>query len=724
MRNLKLLSALGMICALQFASAGSITDIKISKINNEEQVLQVTFDSPAPVANSFATANPPRVAFDFSNTSVKLANPQVALDNPLVRSATAVSAGSRARLVLNLNRNASYSSEANGNTLLIRLSGNPENVAQNATPVARVSASQIAAPQTYPNNADTRIDFRRGSSGEGRIEINLPANNVPVDVRREGGNLVVDLIGVPLPRSQERKLDVNDFGTPVSKIAAWNKGKNGHITIQPNGSWDFSSYQTDNKLIVEIKRPSANQASTSGGRPNTGVLTDGGINLGAGQRGDPAGINTPKIYKGEKLSLNFQNIEIRTVLQVIAEFTKLNIVTSDSVTGNITLRLQDVPWDQALDLILETKGLGQRRQGNVIRIAPNTELLADDTAKLEALQKLQGLEPIESETFQLRYKKVEEFKEVLDSASNAGSGGSGDKSATLLSDRGSALIDPRNNILIINDTRSVIEKIRHLVEQLDTPMKQVLIESRIVEANDNFVRDLGVKLGFAKDSKNASVAGTYSDAMNNFNLAQGYTADGTRLISPAVNLPAAGATSSIAVFSKFAGGVIALELSAMQTENKGKIISSPRLLTADRMEASIKEGEEIPYQEATSSGATSTTFKEAVLSMTVKPQITPDGNIIMDIKVTKNSVVSVITGALSVKEINTQVMVENGGTVVIGGIYVQESREEANKVPYLSSIPVLGALFRENKKTNTRRELLVFLTPRLVDSSSMLQSRF
>lgn len=723
MRNLKLLSALGMICALQFASAGSITDIKISKINNEEQVLQVTFDSPAPVANSFATANPPRVAFDFSDTSVKLANPQVALDNPLVRSATAVSTGSRARLVLNLNRNASYSSEASGNTLLIRLSGNPETVAQNATPVARVSASQIAAPQTYQNNANTRIDFRRGSSGEGRIEINLPANNVPVDVRREGGNLVVDLIGVQLPRSQERKLDVNDFGTPVSKIDAWNKGKNGHITIQPSGSWDFSSYQTDNKLIVEVKRPSAGQTTASGVGQNTGVLANGGINLGAGQRGDPLGINTPKVYKGEKLSLNFQNIEIRTVLQVIAEFTKLNIVTSDSVTGNITLRLQDVPWDQALDLILETKGLGQRRQGNVIRIAPNTELLADDTAKLEAIQKLQGLEPIESETFQLRYKKVEEFKAVLDSAANGGSSGKNGSDSTVFSDRGSYMIDPRTNILIVNDTRGVIEKIRGLVEQLDSPLKQVLIESRIVEANDNFVRDLGVKIGFANNSKNSSVAGTYSDAINNWNVSHGL-ADGSNLVNPGVNLPAAAATSSIAVFSRLAGGMIALELSAMQTENKGKIVSSPRLITADRMEASIKEGEEIPYQEATSSGATSTTFKEAVLSMTVKPQITPDGNIIMDVKVTKNSVVSVITGALSVKEVNTQVMVENGGTVVIGGIYVQESREEASKVPYLSSIPVLGALFRENKKTNTRRELLVFLTPRLVDSSSMLQNRF
>ena len=718
MQNLKLLSAFGMICALQFTHAGSITDIKISKINNEEQVLQVTFDGPAPVANSFATANPPRVAFDFSDTSVKLANSQVALDNPLVRSATAVATGSRARLVLNLNRNASYSSEASGNTLQIRLSSNPEATAQNATPVARVSASQIAAPQTYQNSSNTRIDFRRGSNGEGRIEINLPASNVPVDVRREGKNLVADLVGVQLPRSQERKLDVNDFGTPVSKIDAWNKGKNGHIVIQPSGAWDFSSYQTDNKLIIEVKRPTAAQVASTGG--GNGQLAGGGINLGAGKRGDPLGLNANKVYKGEKLSLNFQNIEIRTVLQVIAEFTKLNIVTSDSVTGNITLRLQDVPWDQALDLILETKGLGQRRQGNVIRIAPNSELLADDTAKLEAYQKLQGLEPIESETFQLRYKKVEEFKEVLDSSKNSGSGKNSD--ASLLSDRGSALIDPRNNILIINDTRSVIEKIRNLVDQLDTPLKQVLIEARVVEANDNFARDLGVKLGFMKNGGDTSVGSDFNNVIDNYRESR--TQGGEVTIGPNVNLPAAAATSSIAVLTKLAGGFIDLELTAMQKEERGKVISSPRLLTADRMEASIKEGQEIPYQEATSSGATSTTFKEAVLGMNVKPQITPDGNIIMDVKITKNSVVENGNGAMTVREVNTQVMVENGGTVVIGGIYVQEDSETSARVPYLSNIPVLGALFRENAKSNRRRELLVFLTPRLVDSASMLQTRY
>lgn len=717
MRHLKLLSVLGIACILHTANAGSITDIKISKINNEEQVLQVTFDGPAPVANSFATANPPRVAFDFSDTSVKLSSPQVTLDNPLVRSATAVATGSRARLVLNLNRNASYSSEPSGNTLLIRLNGNPEATAQSSTPVARVAASQMAAPQAYANASNTRIEFHRGSSGEGRIEINLPASNVPVDVRRDGGNLVVDLVGVQLPRSQERKLDVNDFGTPVSKIDARNRGKNGHIVVQPTGAWDFSSYQTDNKLIVEVKRPTTQTANNTQG----GTLTSGGVNLSAGQKGDPYGINTPKVYKGEKLSLNFQNIEIRTVLQVIAEFTKLNIVTSDSVTGNITLRLQDVPWDQALDLILETKGLGQRRQNNVIRIAPNAELLADDTAKLEAIQKLQGLEPIVSETFTLRYKKVEEFKEVLDSASNSGSSSGGSDSASLLSNRGSALIDPRNNILIINDTQTVINKIRALVEQLDTPLKQVLIEARVVEANDNFARDLGVKLGFANVSKNSSVASNYDDAITNWNGRSELN------LNPNVNLPASisGVSSgTFAVLSRLAGGFINLELSAMQTENKGKIISSPRLLTADRMEASIKEGQEIPYQEATSSGATSTTFKEAVLGMNVKPQITPDGNIIMDVKITKNSVDDTLSGALSVKEINTQVMVENGGTVVIGGIYIQETRETTNRIPYLSNIPVLGALFRERNNTNNRRELLVFLTPRLVDSASMLQSRY
>lgn len=735
MHTIKLILALGIVCLFQ-AQAANMTDVAISGQNNGEQLLQVTFDGPAPVVNSFSTANPPRIAFDFSDSSVKLAKPQLDLNNSLVKSAMAVTAGNRARLVLNLVKNATYSSEVQGNALIIRLTGDL-GVSESVTPRERPAAAQVAKAVTYQSNSNTKIDFRRGENNEGRVVINLPANNIPVDIRRDRGRLLVDLIGVPFPQSQLRKLDVMDYGTPINKVNVQNKGKNGFLSIEPSGQWDYSSYQTDRELVIEIAKLNSKSSS------------DKLIGL------DPTKTEE-KVYQGQKLSLNFQNIEIRSVLQVIAEFTKLNIVTSDSVQGTITLRLQDVPWDQALDLILQTKDLGQRKEGSIVRIAPNAELRAEEKARIDDIRSKQENEPIFTETFKLQYKSVEEFKTVLDTpSSNAGGDGNSGSGNSILSSRGTVLIDPRNNVVILKDTPTVIAEMRKIVELLDTPLKQVLIEARVVEAHDDFARDLGVRLGFSRTTSGFGVSNNLANAVENRNnwtsttnknnqtLAQyaqdmaEYMADPDKKSLPAIpaleavkqvwgnniNLPGAlsGVDSgSIALLSRVGSSLIGLELSAMQTENKGKLVSTPKLLTADRMEATIKEGQEIPYQESTSSGATSTSFKEAVLGLTVRPQITPDGNIIMDVNVTKNSLSDATTGAMKVQEVKTQVMVENGGTVIIGGIYVEDNKQTAYKVPYLGDIPLLGRLFRRNNRSSERRELLVFLTPRIADSAAAI----
>ncbi|MGY8626586.1 type IV pilus secretin PilQ, partial [Chromobacterium violaceum] len=420
-------------------------------------------------------------------------------------------------------------------------------------------------------------------------------------------------------------------------------------------------------------------------------------------------------YKGDKLSLNFQNIEVRTVLQVIAEFTGLNVVTSDSVTGNITLRLKDVPWDQALDLILQSKGLDQRRNGNIIQIAPRDELLARDKQVQEARQQLATLEPLRSETFVLRYRSAEDFKKVLDGDNNSG------KKESLLSERGSVLIDPKTNTLIVNDIGTAIDKIRDVIAKTDIPVKQVLIEARIVEATDNWERDLGIKLTYDRMDPKGIISGnplgTNVNNVTNLNTNQPYVIQTT----PAgVNLPISNPSGTLSALYNVGHSVIlGLELQAMQAEDKGRIISSPRVMTADRQEASIEQGTEIPYQEASSSGATSVSFKKAVLRLNVKPQITPDNHVIMDITVNKDSAnfQQTVNGtpSLSTEKITTQVLVDNGGTVVLGGIYQQQLNDVINKVPFLGDIPLLGALFRSSQKIDKRSELLIFITPKVIN---------
>ncbi|OQS30651.1 type IV pilus secretin PilQ [Chromobacterium violaceum] len=669
------------------AAAPAITALDAGKVDGNRQTLQITFDGPAVKPNSFALSNPPRIALDFANTGVKMAKPSLNVDSPLLRSAVAVEASGRSRLVLSLARNASYRSEVSGNRLLLTLDGSMS-TEQAATPQELVPTSRADAQAQIAAKGAASLDFRRGRNGEGRVELALPNANTPVDIRRDGANLVVDIAGASLPPQLVRRIDVTDFGTPVAKVDAANLGGNIRVTVIPQGDWEYSSYQTDGKLVVEVRRPALETAGGAAGKPQ---------------------------YKGDKLSLNFQNIEVRTVLQVIAEFTGLNVVTSDSVTGNITLRLKDVPWDQALDLILQSKGLDQRRNGNIIQIAPRDELLARDKQVQEARQQLATLEPLRSETFVLRYRSAEDFKKVLDGDNNSG------KKESLLSERGSVLIDPKTNTLIVNDIGTAIDKIRDVIAKTDIPVKQVLIEARIVEATDNWERDLGIKLTYDRMDPKGIISGnplgTNVNNVTNLNTNQPYVIQTT----PAgVNLPIATPYGTLSALYNVGHSVIlGLELQAMQAEDKGRIISSPRVMTADRQEATIEQGTEIPYQEASSSGATSVSFKKAVLRLNVKPQITPDNHVIMDITVNKDSAnfEKTVNGtpSLSTEKIITQVLVENGGTVVLGGIYQQQLNDVINKVPFLGDIPLLGALFRSSQKIDKRSELLIFITPKVIN---------
>lgn len=692
--------ALAGISSLAVA-ANSITQIELLKNAQEQQVLAVTFSNPLPTApNSFAISNPPRVAFDFPDTRNQTGKSQLPFAASLLNAATVVEGQGKARLVLNLNKSTAYTSSVEDNKLLITLNA-PGNASQAAnTPVSRAQQETpteilppvvAAAPHAIaPNGVVQNVDFKRGDNGEGRVLIDLNNANTPVDIRREGKTVVIDLAGVKLPRHLERRLDVTDFATPTRRIDANNQGAGSRIVLQSEGDWAYSSYQTDKRLVVEVRKVSAEEVEAA--LQAQGKAT----------------------YKGEKLSLNFQNVEVRSLLQVIAEFTGMNIITSDSVNGTLTLRLKDVPWDQALDLILAQKNLEKRQVGNVVRIAPREELLAIERQAAESQKQRVIAEPIITETFQIKYRAAEEIREALKDLASFYNEGSTSSSTQSSNTKTSILVDPRSNKIILRDRVSVIEEIRKVIQTLDTPLRQVLIEARIVEAKDNFQKDLGVKLQVSKSGGDTAVG-----TSDNLTLG-GYDSSSSVTLTPNVSLPSSLSGASIAAVFKGASSIIGLELSAMQAEDRGKVVSSPRILTADRTKASITEGTEIPYQTTDSDGNTSTTFKKANLTLAVTPQVTPENDVVLKLSISKDTPNTKLkvgeNPAIDNSNVETEVRVENGGTVVIGGIYVQEQNTVENRVPLLGDLPVIGALFRNSSNTNNRRELLVFITPRIVEN--------
>jgi type IV pilus assembly protein PilQ len=635
----------------------SITGVNASNAGNGTIVLKIDLAQPlAAVPNGFTINAPPRIAFDFANATNGMGKLTKDINEGDLRSINLIQAGTRTRLVVNLNQMATYETKVEGSSLIITLHTKAGSLSE------PVNSSRFAVAQSgVPKHSLRDIDFRRGKNGEGRIQVDLSDAVTGIDIRQQGSKLIVDYVKTSLPHNLQRKLDVADFATPVQTVDTFVKGDNVQMVIEPKGLWEYAAYQTDNKFIVEVKP----------------VIEDPNKLVKSNQVG----------YAGEKLTLDFQNIAVREALNVIADFTNLNVVISDTVTGNLTLRLKDVPWDQALDIILQSRGLDMRKNGNVIQVAPREELAAKEKIDLTARQEISELEDLRTETFQLNYIKAEALKKIVT-----------DPAQKLLSKRGSAVWDERTNQIFVQDTPSKLDEVRKIIAKVDVPVRQVMIESRVVEASDKFSRSLGVNM-------------TY----NNTGLVP--PPGGGGISRAGVVTPMGGiGTMTAMLFNAANTRVLNLTLDAMETDSKGKIISSPRVVTADKTEALVETGTEIPYLQATSSGAANVAFVNATLSLKVKPQITPDDKVILDVKVNKDSVGQIFAGVPSIdtNKVNTQVLVENGGTVVIGGVYTQSQTDADSKVPLLGDIPILGYLFKSTNKIDNKNELLVFITPKIL----------
>ena len=676
---------------------------KIISVTGQQQggtdVVRVELSEPlASVPAGFVVQAPPRVAIDLPGVTNSSGKSSIEVNQGNVRSVSVASSGDRTRLVLNLKVPSSYHAEIQGKSLLISLdSGAGAAVATTATPAA--AADSHFANSQNADILDLRdIDFRRGADGAGRIVVNLANTQVGVDLKQQGKDLVVDFLRSSVPARLRRRLDVTDFGTPVQTITTTQAGDHVHMVISPTGAWEHSAYQTDNQFVLEV-RPA---------------------------KSDPNKLVPGQGYTGQRLSLNFQSIEIRALLQIIADFSDFNVVTSDSVTGTVTLRLKDVPWDQALDIILQSKGLDKRRSGNVLLIAPKDELAAKEQVDLEAKKKYAELEPMRSQAFQLNYTKaVDVAAALLGSATGATSGAA----SRLLSTRGTVLAEPRTNQLFVSDIPSKLEEVQALIARIDIPSRQVMIEARIVQANDNFGRALGVKLGSTSanafhvgGSQYVSVGGNYEGVGIQTGQVTGTAplTDSQFVSFPApagiVSSSATAASIALSLFSASASRFLNLELSALEEDGSGRIISSPRVITADQVQAVVESGEELPYQQATSSGATSVSFQKAQIRLQVTPQITPEGNVILDVEVNKDSIGQATSAgfAINTNHVKTTALVENGGTVVLGGLFQQTEADTVDKIPFLGDIPFLGNLFKSTSKLVTRNELLIFITPRII----------
>lgn len=649
-------------------------------IQGGSEIIRIDLAEPlAAVPTGFSIQTPARIALDFPGVGNSMGRSAVDLNLGNLRSANVVQAGERTRVVLNLKVPTAYKAEIQGKSLLITLDA------------VAVAAPAAGTPPVFAENRniDTLplkdIDFRRGVEGSGRIVVDLPNNQVGVDIRQQGQSLVVEFLKTALPEGLRRRLDVGDFGTPVQTVTTFQTGDKVRMVVEPKGAWEHSAYQSDNQFVLEVRQ----------------------------QKIDPSKLTQGPGYNGEKLSLNFQNIEIRSLLQVIADFTNFNIVTSDSVSGAVTLRLKDVPWDQALDIILQAKGLGMRKTGNVLLIAPKDELAAKDKVELESKNAIQSLETLRTQDFKLNYAKAADIA--------AGLLGTGAGATKILSPRGSVISETRTNQLFVTDIPSRLEQVQALIAKLDVAVRQVLIEARIVEASDSFGKSLGVRLGgqpfSLNGNRNSSFGSSYTAGVSG-------TTGGDYVQLPGVgqNGFAAG-QFAISLFNAAKTRFLNLEISASEADGKTKIVSSPRIITADQVKALIEQGTELPYQQATSSGATSIAFRKANLKLEVTPQITPEGNIILNVDVNKDSVGRETANgfAIDTKHIQTQVLVENGGTVVIGGIFEQNDRDNETKVPFLGDLPGVGNLFKTRTRSATKSEMLVFLTPKMLTNGGALR---
>jgi len=697
------LLAAGLLPSAAMAqNALSLQAIDVQPLPGQQVELRLRLSGPAPEPMAFTIDNPARISLDLPNTSLGLESRRQDANVGPLTSVQAAEANGRTRVVMNLSAMVPYQTRIDGNSVVVLLGQGP---AAGAAAATQPRASGGAAPRTAAAAAGSRsirnIDFRRGADGAGQVVVDLSDPGTTVDVRQEGGRIVVDFQGTSLPQELLKRLDVTDFATPVFTVDVLRANADARLIVTAAAAYDQVAYQTDNQFTLELKPPPPQQAANTGG------------------------FDEDREYSGERLTLNFQDLETRAVLQLIADFSGLNIVVSDTVQGSVTLRLQNVPWDQALDIVMTTKGLDMRRNGNVIIVAPAEEIAAREQAELEALQALQTLEPLRSEFIQVNYAKAAELANLIQ----------GEETNTLLSERGSVAIDERTNTLLVNDTATSLANVRRLVTTLDIPVQQVLIESRVVIVNDDYSRELGVRFGAtaANDNGGNGLIGMTGTALGAGAMVGTPTIGvpaGSALPVPVpagparynVNLPVATPAGSIALAILGNDYLVDLELSALQAEGDGRVVSTPRIVATNQREARILQGTEIPYQESSSSGAATTSFKEAVLSLTVVPQITPDDHIIMDLTVTKDSVGELVSSgnaggfipSIDTRELVTQVVVADGETVVLGGVYETELRNSTTKVPGLGNIPGLGYLFRKNSQTNNNAELLIFVTPKIL----------
>jgi len=690
-----ILALMVSFCAL---AQGTISAVSAS-VQNGVETLRIDFsDSVVASPTGFVTQSPARIALDFHGVSNSFGKSVYESNLGNLRSVNIVEAGGRSRVVLNLKVPVGYKTDVQGKSLFVALDGA---AGVGGAPVRTASFSESQNSDILPLKD---IDFRRGADGAGRVIVNLANNQVGVDLQQQAKGVVVEFMRSSLPEGLRRRLDVTDFGTPIQNITTTQTGERVRMLVESSGDWEHSAYQSDNQFVIEIRQKKVDLSK----------LTQG-----------PG-------YSGEKLSLNFQNIEVRSLLQVIADFTNFNIVTSDTVTGALTLRLKDVPWDQALQIIMDAKGLGMRKTGSVLWIAPKDEIDTRTKKDFEAAQAIQKLEPLKTQAFQLNYAKAADIVTQLTTSG----GGSGVATTTrFLSERGSAISEPRTNQLFVTDTPSKLEEVRLLLASLDVAVRQVLIEARIVEARDTFGRSLGVRLGGTDLRANRGGDGGYGIGGNNRvafgtsydNAVASSGAGGTTVTnSNFVNLPASLSNVNsvgnfaLSIFNSAANRFLTLELSAMEADGKGRIVSSPRIITADQTKALIEQGTEYPYAVTAPNGATTLAFKKAVLKLEVTPQITPEGNIILDLDVNKDSRGETTTQgvAIDTKHVKTQILIENGGTVVIGGIFEMEETNQENKIPLLGDVPVVGNLFKNRTRESTKREMLVFITPKVITERS------
>jgi len=687
-----------------------LQDIQVQSLPGQRVELKLIMSESAPEPLSFTIENPARIALDLPNTTLGLSSRRQDVNLGPLDTVLTAEANGRTRVVLNLGSMVQYETRRSGNMVIVTL-GTGEDYSAGTTQFASAPASDTRSYAAPGSRSISNVDFRRTSEGGGRVIVDLTDPSTPVDIRQEGGRVVATFKDTGLPAELMRRLDVMDFATPVTTVDTLRTNRDARIVISANGKYEQLAYQSDNEFTIEIN-------------PAT-VSTEQESSL----------FSETKEYEGQRLTLNFQDIETRAVLQLLAETSGKNIVVSDTVQGNVTLRLRNVPWDQALDIVMTTKGLDMRQNGNVIIVAPAEEIAARETADLEAKLAISELEPVYSEFLQVNYAKASDLASLI-----TGSGGGN----PLLSERGSVGVDDRTNTLLVQDTAERLQNIRRLVTTLDIPIKQVLIESRIVVVNDDFSRDLGMRLGVTAYNENGddgltviSGSGVGTDTMINSSIENlSDPANGT--IFPVqlptlnnrynVNLPIGEAAGRFSLAILENDYLVDLELTAMEAEGRGEIVSTPRVITANQKEATIKQGVEIPYQQSASSGATTVQFKEAVLELVVTPQITPDNNIIMDLRVSKDNVGEIIsTGGLGgtvpsidTRSVETQVLVANGQTVVLGGIYETERRETISKVPFLGDIPFAGALFRSKQRVDNKAELLIFVTPRILEEGSTI----